>query len=71
MIVKVNVSFHLLGKQVIHPGQIDVVQSAYSPSLESIEWAEELIRIFKEHQQFGKVCRQLLMSPHYHIIRIQ
>ncbi|XP_003389593.1 PREDICTED: citrate lyase subunit beta-like protein, mitochondrial [Amphimedon queenslandica] len=42
------------GKQVIHPGQIDVVQSAYSPSPESIEWAEELIRIFKEHQQFGK-----------------
>ena len=61
MMVKVNISIirvsilQLLGKQVIHPGQIDVVQSAYSPSLESIEWAEELIKIFKEHQMFGKV----------------
>ena len=45
-----------LGKQVIHPGQIDVVQSAFTPSPQSIEWAEELIELFNKHQLSGKVC---------------
>lgn len=43
------------GKQIIHPGQIDVVQTAFSPSSERIEWAEGMIRAFDEHQKIGKV----------------
>lgn len=42
------------GKQVIHPSQIEVVQQAFTPSTEKIEWARELIQAFDTHQQSGK-----------------
>ncbi|XP_036054616.1 citramalyl-CoA lyase, mitochondrial isoform X1 [Onychomys torridus] len=42
------------GKQVIHPNQIAVVQEQFTPTLEKIQWAEELITAFREHQQLGK-----------------
>lgn len=42
------------GKQVIHPNQIPVVQAQFTPALEKIQWAEELIAAFKEHQRLGK-----------------
>ncbi|XP_071955738.1 citramalyl-CoA lyase, mitochondrial-like [Antedon mediterranea] len=42
------------GKQVIHPNQVDVVQRAFSPSDEKVEWAQELIKEFENHQQSGK-----------------
>lgn len=41
------------GKQVIHPSQIPVVQEAFSPSKEQIEWAIGLIKSFEEHQSSG------------------
>ena len=47
--------FGYTGKQVIHPGQIDIVQKAFSPSKQSIEWATRLIEAFQEHQKSGKV----------------
>ncbi|XP_046903134.1 citramalyl-CoA lyase, mitochondrial [Hypomesus transpacificus] len=42
------------GKQVIHPGQVGVVQEEFSPSKERVQWASELIAAFQEHQQQGK-----------------
>ncbi|GFT37701.1 citramalyl-CoA lyase, mitochondrial [Nephila pilipes] len=42
------------GKQVIHPSQVPIVQKAFSPSEEKVEWARELIKRFKEHQKEGK-----------------
>lgn len=42
------------GKQVIHPSQIEIVQRAFTPSLERIEWARELVDAFTEHQNSGK-----------------
>lgn len=42
------------GKQVIHPSQVPVVQSAFSPSEEKIEWATNLIKEFREHEKAGK-----------------
>lgn len=42
------------GKQVIHPSQIEIVQRAFSPSKEKIQWARELIQSFDTHQQSGK-----------------
>ena len=42
------------GKQVIHPAQIPVVQKAFSPTLEKIEWATQLIKEFREHEKNGK-----------------
>ncbi|XP_033635149.1 citramalyl-CoA lyase, mitochondrial-like isoform X1 [Asterias rubens] len=43
------------GKQVIHPTQIPVVQKAFSPSPEKMEWAKALIEAFEDHQHSGKV----------------
>ncbi|XP_069746611.1 citramalyl-CoA lyase, mitochondrial isoform X4 [Narcine bancroftii] len=42
------------GKQVIHPNQIPIVQEAFSPSVERVKWAWELIEAFEEHQKLGK-----------------
>ena len=42
------------GKQVIHPGQVDIVQTSYTPSQKRIEWATELMTAFNEHQKEGK-----------------
>jgi citrate lyase subunit beta-like protein len=41
------------GKQVIHPSQIEVVQQAFSPSIEKMQWAQELIQSFEANQQSG------------------
>jgi citrate lyase subunit beta-like protein len=43
------------GKQIIHPGQVDVTQEAFSPSKEKIEWAIGLIEAFEKHQKSGAV----------------
>uniref|UniRef100_A0A8C4NLK8 Citrate lyase beta like n=1 Tax=Eptatretus burgeri TaxID=7764 RepID=A0A8C4NLK8_EPTBU len=43
-----------MGKQVIHPGQINAVQKAFSPSARQLDWARELISTFEEHQKLGK-----------------
>lgn len=49
-------SFQLgyIGKQVIHPKQIDPVQECFSPSLEDIEHAAEVVKANQEHQLKGE-----------------
>ncbi len=42
------------GKQVIHPGQVPVVQAAFSPSQDKVEWATQLIKEFREHEGSGR-----------------
>ncbi|XP_064089477.1 citramalyl-CoA lyase, mitochondrial-like isoform X1 [Macrobrachium nipponense] len=42
------------GKQVIHPGQVPVVQAAFTPRPEKVEWAAGLVQAFEEHQKEGK-----------------
>lgn len=42
------------GKQVIHPGQVPVVQKAFAPSEQKLEWATQLIKEFREHEKSGK-----------------
>ncbi|CAG5132096.1 unnamed protein product [Candidula unifasciata] len=42
------------GKQVIHPGQLPIVEAAFTPSQARIEWATELVKGFEEHQKTGK-----------------
>ncbi|XP_052088047.1 citramalyl-CoA lyase, mitochondrial-like [Mytilus californianus] len=42
------------GKQVIHPDQIPVVNAAFSPSKERVQWATEMIQAFDEHQKSGQ-----------------
>ena len=43
------------GKQVIHPTQIPVVQEAFSPAQEKVEWASSLIQDFNKYQESGQV----------------
>eukprot|EP00088_Acartia_fossae_P051628 TRINITY_DN5800_c0_g1_i10.p1 TRINITY_DN5800_c0_g1~~TRINITY_DN5800_c0_g1_i10.p1 ORF type:complete len:336 (-),score=36.40 TRINITY_DN5800_c0_g1_i10:136-1143(-) len=45
--------FGFTGKQVIHPGQIAVVQKAFTPPQARIEWASQLIKEFEDHQEAG------------------
>jgi len=42
------------GKQVIHPGQIEICQNEFAPSPSKIEWARELLLRFEEQQESGK-----------------
>jgi len=41
------------GKQIIHPNQIETVQTAFSPSPERIKYALELEKAFLAHQEAG------------------
>lgn len=45
--------FGFTGKQVIHPGQVGITQTAFSPSPDRIEWASQMIKEFDEHQESG------------------
>lgn len=58
------------GKQVIHPGQVSVVQDAFLPSPSQIEWALGLLKSFAEHQKQGKVIfiPNKFNSKSYHLI---
>ena len=42
------------GKQVIHPDQVGIVQEAFMPTQEQIEWATGLLEAFDVHQKVGK-----------------
>jgi citrate lyase subunit beta-like protein len=42
------------GKQVIHPNQVGVVQEAFSPSSEAIEYAQRVIDAFSVSQKEGR-----------------
>ena len=54
--------FNFLGKQIIHPAQIDVVNNAFAPTKERIDYAERLVKAFDEHQLTGKV-KYILQNP--------
>lgn len=41
------------GKQIIHPAQVEPVQTAFTPSDEAIAYAQRLAEAFESHQQQG------------------
>lgn len=41
------------GKQAIHPGQVEVIAKAFSPSPEKAEWARRIVKGFEEHSRAG------------------
>lgn len=43
------------GKQIIHPGQVEIVNKAFSPSEEKVKWARDLVNAFEEQERVGKV----------------
>lgn len=53
------------GKQIIHPGQIEVTQQAYTPHKDKIEWAIGLIQAFDEHQKSGAVSFLTILGNLY------
>jgi citrate lyase subunit beta-like protein len=42
------------GKQIIHPNQIEIVQTAFLPAADRARWAQEIMASFEEHQKTGK-----------------
>jgi len=42
------------GKQIIHPNQVQVVQEAFTPSAEAIEFAKRVVEVAEAYQQAGK-----------------
>lgn len=41
------------GMSLIHPGQIDVINTVFSPGKDEVEWAEQVVRAFDEAQARG------------------
>ena len=53
----------MLGKQIIHPAQIDAVNTAFSPEAKQIDYADRLVKAFEDHQISGKVSlHQLILT---------
>jgi citrate lyase beta subunit len=46
--------FGFSGKQIIHPNQVAIVQEAFTPSAEAIEYAMRIIESFETSQREGK-----------------
>jgi citrate lyase subunit beta-like protein len=46
--------FGFSGKQIIHPNQVAVVQEAFTPSDEAIEYAKRIVESFESSQREGK-----------------
>ena len=44
------------GKAVIHPSQIPVVNDAFSPSADEVEWAKEVLNAWNEAKSQGKAA---------------
>ncbi len=46
--------FGFSGKQIVHPNQVSVVQEAFTPSDEAIEYAKRIVESFESSQREGK-----------------
>ena len=42
------------GKQCIHPNQIDIITKAFTPTQERIDWARQVITLYRQHEESGK-----------------
>ena len=59
-ILKKSCVYVLLGKQVIHPAQIDVVNQMFSPTKQQIDYSTRLVDAFNQHQVSGAVSKHPL-----------
>jgi citrate lyase subunit beta/citryl-CoA lyase len=53
---RLTASMGFTGKLTIHPSQIDIVNTAFLPSSEEVERAQELLAAFEKSQQEGRVA---------------
>jgi citrate lyase beta subunit len=49
-----GVEMGFVGKQIIHPNQVELVQKAFTPDDESIAHAQRIMEAYEEHQRAGK-----------------
>jgi citrate lyase subunit beta-like protein len=47
-------SMGFTGKQCIHPNQIDIITRAFTPTQERIDWARQVITLYRQHEKEGK-----------------
>jgi citrate lyase subunit beta/citryl-CoA lyase len=54
------------GKLAIHPGQVDAINRAFSPSAESLAWARRVVALFAAHPGAGALALdgQMIDMPH-------
>lgn len=61
------------GKQVIHPSQVEIANSVFSPSREELEWYREIVesyeRAMKEGRGAIRLRDQLVDQVHYKIAK--
>jgi citrate lyase subunit beta/citryl-CoA lyase len=62
------VAMGFAGKMSIHPGQVPVINAAFTPSAETLAEARELVAAFEEHRQRGlyafRFKGQMVDAPH-------
>jgi citrate lyase subunit beta/citryl-CoA lyase len=51
--VKLAVQLGFMGKQCIHPSQIDTVNSSFSPSPQEVDRSRRIVKAFEEAQARG------------------
>jgi citrate lyase subunit beta/citryl-CoA lyase len=58
-----------VGKQVVHPSQVPIANEVFSPSLEELAWAQEVIQAYESAAQEGRgairVRDRLVDAVHY------
>ncbi|BCU68169.1 CoA ester lyase [Sulfolobales archaeon HS-7] len=62
-----------IGKQVIHPSQVEIANQVFSPSKQEVEWANKVIEAYEKARSMGKgairVDDQLVDAVHYRIAK--
>jgi citrate lyase subunit beta/citryl-CoA lyase len=55
-----------VGKLAIHPGQVDVINQAFSPSESEVDWASRVVALFEENPGVGALALEgkMLDMPH-------
>ena len=59
------------GKMAVHPGQIETINAAFTPSPEEIARAADIVRLFAEHEGMGVVAYRGEMLDRPHVTRAQ
>ncbi len=67
------VAMGFTGKISVYPGQIDVINAAFTPSREVVDEARELMRAFEEHERRGiyafRFKGRMVDAPHLELAR--
>ena len=62
-----------VGKQLIHPSQIDVANDVFSPTKEELAWAERVVREYEMSREVGKgairMDGELVDEVHYRLAK--